>query len=569
MNKLWLTLIPLTLLADTKPAVPPAGVVERQIEQEYDVKEVEAQKAVPLLEIDIPEKEIDMGDAKVRIDAVEISGNTVLSTRRLQRVVEPFLGQELSMKEIRAICVAIQARYASKGYFLARAYVPPQEIDNHTLKIQIIEGKLGKVSVIGNKYYGEKFVGRYFDKYLGRPINYDQILKALLLLDENSDLEVGAVFKKGETFGTADLIVRVSDKRPLHLMVDHNNYGSDHTAKQRTGAHFEWGNLLLDGDMLTIIEVVGSPIPSLDFTQGIYHFPINTYGSSFDLSYLYARFKTDKIDHVKYTGKSVVAEVKFTQAIHRTRLLNTDFFTSFDYKQIQNISQNSSTYDKLRVLTGGMAIDYIDGWKGRNLFNVSAGWGIPDIMGGSSVNSHDSSREGAGGRFVKLNGSWKRLQKIPYNCFLLLNLSMQYSFDKLPLPEQIYIGGVDTVRGYPLASGIGDSGFYANIELRVPPPFLRAHKVPWIKKTWGEFLQFVGFLDHGQTFDHGQDILRTLMTPASTTNFKRANLTSAGCGARIYGPWKLEWSFDVGWPLTDQHRSSNTIVYFRVAWNIL
>ena len=61
---------------------------------------------------------------------------------------------------------------------------------------------------------------------------------------------------------------------------------------------------------------------------------------------------------------------------------------------------------------------------------------------------------------------------------------MQYAFNKLPLPEQIYIGGIDNVRGYQLAAGIGDHGLFATIELRVPPPFLRAHKIPWTDTTW-------------------------------------------------------------------------------------
>jgi hemolysin activation/secretion protein len=151
---------------------------------------------------------------------------------------------------------------------------------------------------------------------------------------------------------------------------------------------------------------------------------------------------------------------------------------------------------------------------------------------------------------------------------------MQYSFDKLPLPEQIYIGGVDTVRGYQLASGIGDHGFYANLELRVPPPFLRTRKIPWTDTTWGKFLQIVGFIDHGQTFEHGQNILREIGLKKNKkrkehVHHDRAILTSAGAGLRLYGPWKFEWSLDVGYPLTGQHRSSDTIAYFRVAWKIL
>lgn len=575
----WTLLLSPTLIqAVSVPHTPPAGVVERQIEQEYEAKHVEPEKEIPILEVDIPEEQLDLGSHTVFIEEVSFSGNTILSESELKKLVHGFLTKDLSMKELQELCMKIQAKYAKEGYFLTRAYIPAQEIKNGKIEIVVIEGKLGEVNVIGNKYYSEAFIRRYFTKYQGKPINYDQILKALLLLDENMDLDVGTVFKKGKKFGTADVIVRVKDKRPIHLTIDNNNYGGDHTSKHRTGARFEWGNVLRYGDILTVIEVVGSPMTGLNFTDLIYHFPINTYGSSFDLSYLTAYFKTDKMgeDEIKFVGRSHIATAKFMQALHRKRQLNTDIFTHFDYKQIQNFSKGKrSSYDKLRVLTGGINIDYIDGWNGRNLFTSYFGWGIPNILGGLDAEDTEGSRKDAGGRFFRINGSAKRLQKLPWDCFLLLNGVGQYSFDKLPLPEQIFIGGVETVRGYKLAEALGDSGFYANVELRVPLPYLRDHKMPWSKKKWSEALQLVGFIDHGQVYTIGADKIyenekinhKKKRTAVPVVG--RAVLTSAGVGIRIYGPWKLEFSFDAGYPLAARLKSSTTITYYRVGWKVL
>lgn len=575
---LLLTISPILLQAVTVPRSPPAGVLERQIEQEYEAKEIEPEKEIPLLEVDIPEQQLDLGGHTLFVESIEFSGNTIFSSRALKKLAQSYLKKDLSMKELQELCLAVQAYYSKQGYFLTRAYLPAQEIKGNNLNIVIIEGKLGEVSVVGNKYYSENFVRSYLKKYQGQPINYDQILKALLLLNENMNLSVGVVFKKGEKFGTADVIVRVKDKRPISLTLDNNNYGGDHTSKLRTGARFDWGNVITYGDVLTVIEVVGCPISGLNFTDAIYHIPINTYGSSIDISYLIANFKTSRVgeDKIKFVGRSHIATAKFMQALNRTRRLNTDVFTYFDYKQIQNFSKGTrSSYDKLRVLSGGMDLDYIDGWDGRNLFTAYFGWGIPEILGGLDAEDPEGSRKDGGGRFVRLNGSAKRLQRLPWDCFLLLNGVGQYSFDKLPLPEQIFIGGVDTVRGYKLAEALGDSGFYANIELRVPPPFLRGHKVPWSKKRWGEILQFVGFVDHGQTFTKGADKIfenvevddHKKRTPIPVVG--RAILTSAGAGIRIYGPWKLEFSFDAGYPLTERLRSSTTITYYRVAWKVL
>ena len=560
------------LLAAHSPFIPPAGVVDRQIEEEYEVKEVEPTKTIPFLEFELPVEELDLGKKQVTIKSVEVSGHTVIRGRVLRRALKPYLDRPISMRDLKEMCRVIQKKYAEKGYFLTRAYLPPQVIKNGVLHIEVVEGKLGKVEVVGSNYYSTSFIAGHFERFIGKPIHYDKILRALFLLDEYSDLEVGAVFKKGTEFGTADLIVKVVDKRPIHLTVDTNNYGSDHTTHLRSGTRLDYGNLVMNGDNLTLIEVLGYPPSHLNFTDIIYHAPVNTNGTALDFSYLCANFKTRKIDGIRYLGRSHIGTVKVSQALNRTRYLNTDVFSTFDVKQIQNFGGGKRTsFDKLRVLSGGATVDYIDGWKGRNLFNASVGWGIPGIFGGSSAKSRDSSRVGAGGRFIKGNFGWKRLQELPYNMFLLINTDFQFSLEKLLLPEQFYIGGVDTVRGYPLAEGISDCGYNTTVEFHVPPPFLRAHKLPWSKKqTWGEFLQFVGFWDTGQTFSLGTDILREKNDHSDHTKLDgRVMLMSAGPGIRLHGPWNFEWSFDVGFPLTERHRSSNTILYFRVAYKIL
>lgn len=575
---MFFLLMPLLSWATPNPRIPPAGLVDRQIEQEYEAQKIEAEKAVPLLEIDIPEDQLDVGDETVEIQEVSLLGNEIFSTKELLKIVAPYLGQLLSMREIREMCALIQKKYVKAGYFLTRAYTPAQELKEGVLKISIIEGKLGDVTVKGSKYYSEAFIRSYFTRFQNKAINYDQFLKALLLLNENMDLEVGAVFMKGHAFGTTDVLLQVKDNRPIQLALDTNNYGSDHTSTIRTGVKLDWGSLVRYGDTLTVIEVVGSPISSLDFTDAIYYIPVNTWGSGLEFSYLLANFKTGNVGQdVKFEGKTHIAAGKFIQAIHRTRKLSTNFFTSFEYKQIQNFGSGlQSSYDKLRVLTAGMNIDYRDDWKGRNLFSGYMSWGIPDILQGMKPDDAQSSRQGAGGRFVKIGGSGKRFQKLPWDCVLILNGFGQYSFNKLPLPEQIYIGGIDTVRGYKLAEGLGDQGFVFNLELRVPPPFLRGHRALWSKKRWGELVHFVGFLDHGQTFSIGVDKIREVTTDAegqkevtAVPQVKRPILTSAGVGIRIYGPWRFDFSFDAGYPLTQKFRSSDTIVYFRIGLQIL
>jgi len=138
---------------------------------------------------------------------------------------------------------------------------------------------------------------------------------------------------------------------------------------------------------------------------------------------------------------------------------------------------------------------------------------------------------------------------LPWNSILYMHVSGQWSPYKLTLPELIYIGGSDTVRGFSLATGLGDSGYYGNLELRMPVPFLADKRFFMAKKCWKEVVQIVGFVDTGGVFYHeGPDLF----------------LTGAGFGVRINEIWKLSLSLDVGYPLNHHHLSTGAFGYLKV-----
>lgn len=537
-----------------------AGVVEREVQEQYgEAGKVEPEKPVPMLEVDIPSEQLALGEGEtVYISTIRIQGNTVISSCILQNAVRCFEGQELSMKQIRAVCCALQKEYVCQGYFLARAYPPEQEIEKGTLIIEIIEGKLGKITVVGNKYYKDGFIRSYFTPLQNRAVNYDQFLKTLLLINDNSDLSVGAVFKKGSEYGTADVILQVVDKRPVHLYLNTNNYGSKLTTQQRTGARLDYGNLFFGGDTFSVAEVVGSPLSDLTFTDVRYRVPLSRQGTHLMLTYLHSEFEVGVLKPLDLGGRSDIVAGKITQALRRTRRCNTDMYLHFDYKQIKNFAfGTTNSFDKLRNAGGGWTFDYVDPLKGRNLGDLHLVAGIPNILGGSGKVDSLSSRKGGGGKYWIYYLDYTRFQQLPRDIYLILQLSGQYSNWKLPLAEQIYVGGMEATRGYPVAAALGDKGYHGSVELRYAIPYLKDKKAPFTKKTWKEVLQLLFFYDRGQVWLNG----------GNTANQKGAiTLNGVGAGFRIYGPWKFEWSFDVGFPLTSEKKTSDTVLYFKVSW---
>jgi hemolysin activation/secretion protein len=534
-----------------------AGIIEREIEREYQAKEITPDREVPLLDIDIPEEQLSLDDReKILIHSIHVEGNRVISCKALQKITRAYANKELSMKDIRSLCTEIEQLYVQKGYFLARAYPPPQEIQEGKLTIQVMEGVLGKVSVQGNKHYKTDFILKYFAKYQGKAIHYDELLKTLFLLNENLDLNAGVVFKKGSQVGSADLIVRIHDTRPCHLYVDENNYGSKQTAMYRTGAKFQYGNLIRNGDVLSLTEVVGNPFNRVNYSNASYSIPLNTIGTSMQFGYTYSSFHVHQLEWLKLRGRTQIGSVEVTQALSRTRNFSSDVYLSFDYKQIANYQLNRiNSYDKLRVFVLGMDLDYMDALRGRNVGDVYVSCGVPHFLGGLNAKDALSSRgDVAGGLFTILNVDYTRLQTLPKDCFLMLHFSGQATPYLLPLAEQIYIGGFDTVRGFPLAAALGDNGYYANFELRIAPPFIREKPTYFCKKTWKELLQIVGFIDQGGVALNGKG-----------ENQKRhISMTGAGVGLRVFAPYRIQFNVDVGFPLTGEKARSSPVYTFKL-----
>lgn len=541
----------IALLFAEPPPVPSAGIIERELEKEYEAKPLEPNKQTPEIQIDIPEERFEIPDGtSVFVSSLKFVGNDSISHKILTERLRSELNQNLNLSEIYQICHEIDQLYAERGFFLARAYPPPQTVENGVLTIEIIEGKLGSVTVVGNRYYPEGFILGYFSSLVGKPLQERHFLRALMLLNENTDLLAGAVFEKGKEFGTADVILRVEDKRPVHLYLNGNNYGRFLTTNVRAGGRLDWGNLLFKGDTLSIAEVVGFPVNALYFTDVRYNVPLNRKGASLEGQYLYSTFKVEELTSLHLKGRSQIGTIKFNQALTRTRNLSINFFSYFDYKQIQNYTLGALTsFDKLRVLTAGFLLDHYQQGFGRDYLTVQAAAGIPNFLGGLKAVDSESSRKGGGGRFYLLTADYDRIQHLPKDCFIYLHASGQLSPSKLTLPEQIYIGGVETVRGFPLAVGLGDSGYYVNIEGRFPPFFIAEKRVFRFNKKWKEVLQFDVFLDHGGTF---------------LQSIQNLFLWGTGLGVRLNGPWDLNFSLDVGFPLNHRDLTNGAFLYIKL-----
>lgn len=539
----------------TPPQNTQAGVVEKNIVPK-DSEPSRFKETLPFVEQETLPPQINLSQGvTIAVKDFSFEGNTLFASADLMKILEPYKGDAISVMQLKQACQKITAQYKDKGFFLARAYLPEQQITQGIVRIVIVEGKLGTVRVEGALHYSSEFIKNHFFVGPGDVVNYHALLKSLFLLNEYRDLNVKAQFLKGTAPYTVDVVLNVEDLLPLHGLLDYNNFGSKYVSNHRAGAMAEYTNFLLQGGKFSVRGVSGFPADHLFFGKTAYSFPVNRYGTKAEVSYLHSDFNVQKeYRELDAGGYSEIYGLNVVHPLIRNRKTSLDLNGGFDYKTIRNyLLGDISSKDDLRVFKIGMDYSHKDQLKGRNYFSVLSSYGAPDILDGSSHDNALSSRAGAGGEFIKCNFDFARFQSIKQDVYLVLRSSLQVASDVLPVSEQFSIGGPDSVRGFSQSEYLGDSGHSLSLELRFSPPFISEKRIPFVDKPVKDHIQLVAFMDYGKVY------LRNPMADEG----KGYELSGAGVGARIKLTDDYSVRVDAGYPVSGNDDDSAPMIYIQ------
>jgi len=531
--------------------------------QELQKKEITPKKIpkTPVIEKKKERKKEVIGGKRIFIRKIEVKGAAHLDKQTLNNILSRYEGKKLTIGEINQIAKDITEAYRKKHYILAYAYLPPQEIKNGILEIKVLEGKIGKITVKGNRSYSKKFIQKHLER-----IRKDALLKeeslerVLLLLNEYPSLSVKSVLTKGKSLGVTDIIAETKDKRPVSGSISYDNFGDKVTSKSRLTAEFDIGNLITSGDYLMLTGITG--LDRIDFNRlsygrAEYLFPIGYNGTKMGLSYAYSKYKAGKqYAPLDIYGDANIAGIYITHPLIKKRNQSLDMKFGFDYKDIYDYMLSSKrSEDNIRVFNLGLTYDFLDHFYGRNIINLTLHQGARDIFGGNGKNDSDTSRLNADGGFTKWTADITRIQYITRYNSLYLRASGQYSNDNLFTAEQFMLGGIGTVRGFDLSSESGDSGYFTSAEFHLSP--ICPEKEMFGQKL-GDTVKFILFADHGW-------VHRNNTQPGEDKN---SYLTSIGAGLRLYAGKHFFVRYDYAVPRIDGNfNCTNAKNYLQVVFN--
>ena len=107
------------------------------------------QQAIPEIRVERPTLQPDDGPAGVgiRVVSLQVTGHTIFSEPALVAASGFKSGGEYNLRQLREVAARITAYYNVRGYFLAQAYLPAQDIRGGAVTIAVIEGRYGKIGL--------------------------------------------------------------------------------------------------------------------------------------------------------------------------------------------------------------------------------------------------------------------------------------------------------------------------------------------------------------------------------------------------------------------------------------
>ena len=410
--------------------------------------------------------------------------SAVLTDAELDAIIKPYQGQRVQLSDIYTIVDKINALYSEKGYVTCRAFLPPQTIEDGTVKLLLIEGKTGNTLVAGNKYTKTKYITNRLHLAEGEIANVKQLNKDLLLFNATNSTQLRIVLKAGEKPGTTDYEITAYEPKRDTWTIFEDNAGSESSGEYRTGLFFNTKSLSGNCDALSLGTVLSEGTKAANV---MYSRSLGRSGTKMNLLYSTNATEVVKGDYEdKIKGHANSYAIGLVQPLLVNETTRTELSLDFN--------RQSSKTDWLEGFRRNMVDDTVQdvalGFAMTNYGTSHVFYQKHSYVSGHSESTPDMFSESSQNfGFYKFNGMYQKL----YAAGQMWNLraDAQWSGSEgMVSSRQFYMGGMYSVRGYKENYLGGDSGFTFSAE----------YAVPVINKNTSAFT----FFDYGHVYGNGQ-----------------------------------------------------------------
>jgi hemolysin activation/secretion protein len=475
-------------------------------------------------------------ERQLYIQEYRIQGAHQLSAVEVEETVYRYLGPGRTTEDVEHARAALEKAYQDKGYQTVSVQIPPQQVRNGVVVLQVIEGKIGRLRVHGSRYFSIDQIKKQAPSMReGTAPNFNDVTRDIVALNQLPDRRITPTLRAGGEPGTVDIDLDVKDTLPLHGSLELNNRNSPNTSSLRINSSVSYNNLWQLGHSVGFsFQVAPQRAADAEVFSGYYlaRFP----GAEW-LSLLLQGTKQDSnvstLGSVAVAGRGEIFGVRAIISLPPGKDFYESLSFGIDWKHFdQRVELGTGTLATPITYYPVSAV-YTGTWISQGSeTDLDAGVTLGLRGLGSTETEFDTSRFKASGNFFYFRGDLSRTDDLPCGWQIYGKVQGQIADQPLINSEQIGGGGLGTVRGYYEAEELGDNGIFGTLELRSPS------LLSWLGKKGDEW-RFYSFLDAGRL------TLRDPL-PEQTSRF---DLMSYGGGTRIQVYDHFNGSLDIGVPL--------------------
>lgn len=419
----------------------------------------------------------------VEIREITFSGATELvDIREVRSLVAEAIGMELDFTGLEQLAFRVTDYLKAQGWFLARAYLPQQDLTDGVLEIVILAGDLSDeqpVDVLPGQAEFDRVVPEQIRRMVlgalsaGEAVREENVNRAVLLTSDLPGVSTQSRLRPGPETGTTTIEMIVDEGPLVSGQVRADNYGSDSTGTERVSATARVNNLSGVGDRISLASTRNE---GSDLYRATWSLPVGVQGLRLDLGVTNLQYEviTDAGQRFDIGGRTRTNIQTLSYPVVRSRTHNLNLSLSGRQQRMQDRADGEETANKRKnSVTLELDSSRLDNFAGGGRTTWRAGLvaGQLDLKNNAEAFSQDQQTYQTHGAFQKVTLSGSRLQQITDQTTAYARFSGQYTDQNLDSSEQLSLGGLAGVRGYPGGEAGGDNAAILQLEVRHSWPF--------------------------------------------------------------------------------------------------
>ncbi|MCA3254437.1 MAG: ShlB/FhaC/HecB family hemolysin secretion/activation protein [Alphaproteobacteria bacterium] len=468
-------------------------------------------------------------EIEFQVSSVEVLGAAHYPKAEVDAVFAPLVGRMIVLEDLRQAAQKLEDRYKADGFFLSRVFVPPQQVKDGVLQVQVVEGRISAVFVEAPDAATRRRIEKAMAPLLEMtPLKLSALESRMLILNDIPGLRGTSLLRPGAELGETEMVVTAEKKE------DNGRFSVSNTSSSLIGPWTYAASGTLNrpfgrtGALDLGVAAGGQDLGEITSGNVRYAEPIGHRGLIFSLGgvlgFAHPGGTVRALD-VRSRIISVAARLRYPLLQGRENSVFLDTAINLNRSRTRALGTRI-TDDKTTVAEATLSWQQ-NGWaNGATTLSASLfrGLGLFDALdAGDPLPSTADFKP----RFTRLSLSALRLQGLTQTLSAVIQMQAQLTDDTLLSGEQISFGGPAIGRGYDPSLIAGDRGIGGLVELRYDTPL----EIPNVTKA----VQFYVFADAAAA--------TTLTTPSAPKSTDRLSSIGIGLRTTLFGKMPLDLQF--------------------------